>query len=1134
MSTTDVVRPAGPVSLEDKYTSSSGRALMTGIQALVRLTLEQRRLDRGWGLDTGAYVTGYQGSPLGGVDTEMGRAAAFLGEAGVVFRSGLNEELAATAVNGTQLLHRLPGRRHDGVVGFWYGKNPGLDRAADAIRHGNIAGTAPLGGAVAWIGDDPACKSSTVPSSSEAMARSLMVPLLAPSSVAEILELGLHAVALSRASGLWTALKIVADIADAAATVDFDGVGASITAPDPRRSTVKAGALVGPASLDAERDLVRVRLPRVHDYARAADLNRIVWEPARPRVAVVAGGAAFAAVLRALDDLGVDEVARQRIGLRLVKIGLPWPMEVAELRRLTAGVQEVVVIEEKLSFLESQLKEALYDGPERPRVRGKDLVPADGAVTGDVAARALAAALPEEHVPGARRAARPRIAVLASDGPSRAPFFCSGCPHNISTRAADDVLVGAGIGCHVMVALAPEGRGHLVGITQMGGEGSQWLGLAPFTDDPHFVQNLGDGTFSHSGSLAIRAAVAAGVNVTYKLLYNNAVAMTGGQAVQGGFDVPALTRLLAAEGVKAVVVTTPDPGAYRRVRLDPIARVRHRDDLDTVQAELATVPGVTVIVHDDRCAAEERRLRKRGALPAPAERVWINARVCEGCGDCGEASSCLSVVPVPTPFGRKTTIHQGSCNQDLSCLKGNCPSFVVVTPGRSRPVAAPAPPDLPEPSHRATGDALIRMCGIGGTGVVTVSQLLQMAAHLDGAYSAGLDQTGLAQKGGPVVSDVRLSGAPIDAAVNATESSVDVLLVFDLIGATSASTLDTLEAGRTVAVVNTAIAATAAMITDPAEPLPDVTALIGRIERATAAGNVLVDAQHIAERVVGDHLLTNMVVVGAAYQRGLLPLTADAIESAIELNGATVERNVLAFRWGRAAEAFPDVIPAAAPDGPVLHPAAARLLADRHVPTDLRGLLIPFVSELIGYQSVAYARRYVDEVKAVEGRRPGRSIVEAYARNLFKLMAYKDEYEVARLHLDPVERARLAGEFGAGATTRIMLHPPVLKALGLRRKIHLGPATEPALRVLRGLRRVRGTALDPFGRTETRRVERALPTEYRALVHDALDHLTPANKATALEIVELPDLVRGYEEVKAAAVASYRQRSGALLRTMRP
>ncbi len=1174
-----IARP--DASLDDKYDALTGPVLLNGIQALVRIALDQHRLDERAGRRTGIFVSGYPGSPLGGVDRELEREQQRLSAARVVFRPGLNEELAATAVSGTQLLGELERRRVDGVTGFWFGKSPGLDRAADAIRHGNVAGTAPLGGAVAWIGDDPASKSSTVPSSSEPLCRSLFVPLLAPGTVREQLELGLHAVALSRHAGLWSGLKVVADVADASAVVELDGLLDAIPQLPPRTAG-RPPVLLPPANLDAEHDLMVARLARASEYARAASLNRIAFEPRRPRIALVAAGMGFQAILRAVADLGLDAAAREQIGLRLVQLSMPWPLERDELRRLLGGVETVLVVEDKLPFVEQLVRDALYRLPDAPLVLGKQdgdgapLLSARGALSADDVAHAIGRVVGPEALgePGRERLARierrrnaaGRLAVL----PSRTPYFCSGCPHNVSTRADAEQLVGVGIGCHVMVALDDgERRGKLLGMPQMGGEGAQWIGLEPFTDDEHFVQNIGDGTFHHSGSLALRAAVAAGSRITYKLLYNDAVAMTGGQDAPGRLPIPELTRWLALEGVKRIVVTTPDPARYRRIALDPIATVRHRDELAATERELGAVDGVTVLIHDDRCATEKRRLRKRGKLETPPQRIWINERVCEGCGDCGEQSTCLSVVPTPTEFGRKTRIDQSSCNQDFTCLKGDCPSFLQVTPAAA-PARGPAPArtapptTLPAPVARVGREALLRMPGVGGTGVVTVSAIVQMAAHLDGRYAAGQEQIGLAQKGGPVISDIRLSDAPVEGQLRAGAGGADALIGFDLLGAAAPETLAVADPERTVAVVNTAATPTAQMVTDPTVSFPSVRGPRQRIERATKPGEaVFLDVESISQRLFGDHLPANMLLLGAAYQHGCVPIGAAAIDRAIELNGTAVDVNRAAFAWGRAAVADPDALQqalaptaerstsetasdatptdvAALPVGPArlarrARRRAATLTLEAEPGSALRRLLEVRVPELVAYQGLAYARRYADAVAQIaqaERERTGGTttgVAEAYARGLFKLLAYKDEYEVARLHLDVADRARRERELGAGAKVEIMLHPPLLRALGMKRKIAVRVGADPLMRTLVAARRLRGTRLDPFGYAQVRKVERALVDEYDQLVRRGVARLDAGNAGLVAELADLPDLVRGYEGVKLRNVERFRARAAELI-----
>ncbi|MBI0299390.1 indolepyruvate ferredoxin oxidoreductase family protein, partial [Streptomyces sp. PRKS01-29] len=927
--------------------------------------------------------------------------------------------------------------------------------------------------------------------------------------------------------------------------------------------------LVGPASLDAEHDMLTRRLDLARAYAREAGLNRITFSAAHATLGVVASGTSYAVVRRALADLGIGEADMEALGVRLIRLAMPFPLCDEDLVAMTGDLEQVLVVEDKVPFLEGHLKAALYGGADAPVVvgrhgeNGRPLLTARGTLGAEDVAKALAQRIGPDRLPRTATArlaslappAAPRIALPTVS--ARTPYFCSGCPHNTSTRTADDTLVGAGIGCHAMIALDGAGRGRQVGLTQMGGEGAQWIGLAPFTDDRHFVQNLGDGTFHHSGSLAIRAAVAAGVTMTYKLLYNDAVAMTGGQRPEGRLDVPALTRWLALEGVRKVVVTTAAPADYRGVRLDPIATVRHRDDLPAAEKELAATDGVTVLIHDDRCAAEERRLRKRGQLPAPAEKVVINERVCEGCGDCGDVSTCLSVQPVDTAFGRKTRIHQASCNSDLSCLKGDCPSFLLVEPKTTkakakgseakattaRPRAIPRPPvALTAPTPAVAADStLLRMPGIGGTGVVTVSQILQRAAHLDGRYAAGLEQTGLAQKGGPVVSDVRISSAPVTGAVRASRASADVLIGFDLLGAAADANLRIARPGHTIAVVNSAIVPTAAMVTNRVVVPGSPDDALERIESATRPGdNLYLDAQSMAEALFGDHMPTNMLLVGAAFQHGCVPLTEDAIEGAIRLGGAAVEKNLAAFRWGRAAALDPEAVrrALAAPERPVLEvtPEARAIAAAAARPGALQDTIALCAADLVAYQDRAYAERYATEVAeaaALARRRAGdgagERIAVAYARGLHKLMAYKDEYEVARLHLDTVERARVADEFGADATVSVLLHPPALRALGMKRKIRLRRTAPALFTLLRALRRLRGTRLDPFGYAEVRRQERALIEEYPRLVRAALARLTPGNAAAVEDLVRLVEAVRGYEDIKLARVEEFRATARAAL-----
>ncbi|MFC4058836.1 indolepyruvate ferredoxin oxidoreductase family protein [Planomonospora corallina] len=1168
------------ITPDDRYLLDGGQVFMTGTQALVRVILDQMRADRHAGLDTGTMVSGYPGSPLGGFDLELARARGHAEPLDVVHRPGQNEELGATAVWGSQLVPTLPRPRKAGVLGVWYGKAPGVDRAADALRHGNFVGAHPLGGMIALCGDDPTCKSSTLPSATESALAALGMPIVHPGTVQELLDLGRHAIAASRASGLWVAVKAVSNVVDGTGTVSVghdrivpvmpgvkndNGVEYSVEYEGRPYRHMPNGTLLTPWSLEMERTLVGPRTELARAYARENGLNRITSDPAGARLGIVASGTAYHDVREGFRKLGVTP---EEAGVRLLKIGMLWPLEPEIVRAFARGLEEIMVVEEKGPFLETLVKDVLYGTADAPRVLGKldengaRLIPRSGGVDADLAAKAIAFRLRRAGVApqagssdlgdrvskGLAVISRPEPLKLLT--PRRTPFFCSGCPHNRSTAVPDDAPVSAGIGCHTMVVLNPAGKGTLTGLTQMGGEGTQWIGQAPFTDTPHIFQNLGDGTFHHSGSLAIRAAVGAGVNITYKILYNSAVAMTGGQTIQPALAVAELTRWLEIEGVRRVVVTTDEPRRYRRVKLAKIAEVRDRSTLEETQRELAAIPGVTVLVHDQQCAAEKRRLRKKGALPTPAKRVVVNQRVCEGCGDCAKKSECLSVLPVETEFGRKTEIHQSSCNQDFSCADGDCPSFLTVVPakGKAAKRSVPAPPEMPSPALR-TGATTVRLVGIGGTGVVSVAQILGTAALLDGRRSRGLDQTGLAQKGGTVVSDVVIyddadGEGGGERSGRASTASVDAYLALDLIGATDPKQLAAADRDRTVAVVSTSLVPTGSMVLDPAANPVELGSPIGALEARTRADlNVYLDAEQLAQALFGDHMPANTIVVGAAWQRGLIPLSLRSIEQAIRSGGGrSAEKTVAAFHWGRAVVADPEAVaratgaaPAGTAGGTAALPAGAlaQLVASAGAAegSELHRLLTVRVPDLAAYQNLRYAVRYTEAVRAVLAREePGRCpVTEAYARQLHRLMAYKDEYEVARLHLDPAERARIAAEFGPGAKVSYNLHPPFLRAMGMNRKIRLGGWFDPAFRLLYGMRAVRGTKLDPFGRAEVRRVERELVAEYTRDVHRALEHLRPETEDLVRELAGLPEVIRGYEEVKLAGVAAYRERAAAIL-----
>ena len=1156
-----------PLTLEQRFTLEQGSVYLTGTQALVRLLLDQRRADRRAGLNTAGFVCGYPGSPVGGVDHELWRRAELLAEHQIVHRQGLNEELAATAAFGTQMLHEVPGARHDGVFAMWFGKAPGVDRSIDAFHHHNWRGVGRHGGVLAVAGDDPHARSTIFPSDSNAAFYKLAMPILAPGHVQEVLDLGLHGYALSRACGLWVGFKFVTDVADSAATAQVGPGRVRPVIPEllhdgqlfrPRLRANEAG----PPLIEAERTIMNAQLELARRYAAANGLNRIVLKPEGARVGLVAGGKTWYDLRQALRDLGLDDAELQRRGIALLKIGMLYPLEPRIVADFARGLDEIVVVEDKRPWLELFIKDILYAAPDgsRPRIVGKaddsgaPLLPLHGELSPDVIARALGRRLATQlagHAPAQARLQRlqapARGAVLLST--TRTPYFCSGCPHNSSLKAPEGAIVGAGIGCHIMALWMPKGYGSVKGYTQMGGEGAQWVGLAPFTDTRHFFQNLGDGTFAHSGSLGVRFAAATGTHVTYKLLFNSTVAMTGGQPVQGGMSVSSMVQSLQAEGVRRIIVTTDEPQRYPGGKVGN-AEVWPRERLMEAEQLLAKTEGVTVLLHDQQCATEKRRQRKRGKLAYKPRSAFINQRVCEGCGDCGVQSNCLSVQPVATEFGRKTEIHQSSCNQDLSCLKGDCPSFVTVeSPAVAQRLKAPRRLPFPEGVVLPEPVAIVPqqqfavcLTGIGGTGVVTVNQVLGTAAFSCGMRVQTYDHTGSSQKAGPVVSHLKVLAPGTDAAPTVGSGEADLLLVFDPLVGAAAHNLALAAAGRTVAVVSTTAVPTGEMVADRQRSFPAEARLRELIDGASRPEhNLFVDAQQLAERLLGDHMASNMFLVGAACQRGALPIPPAAIEEAIRLNGTAVEMNILALRWGRlyvaerervegalqqaAAAEMSQAVPAPAPD-----PVACELVARAGADGELRRLLDVRVPELIAYQDEAYAARYVERLRrlreAEAAALPGSSaLAEAAARQLYKLMACKDEYEVARLLLDAGERARLEQTFGAGARLRWHLHPTFLRRLGRQRKLELGPWFGPVLKLLARAKGLRGGAFDLFARSEVRRVERALLQHYEALVDALIPRLgqgmTPEQQAQAVALLASPDDVRGYEDVKLRCVGPY-------------
>ncbi len=1128
-------------ALGDKYRAESGSAYMSGIQALVRLPIEQMLRDRRRSLNTGCFISGYPGSPLGGYDSALLQAQKHLEPHNIHFSPGVNEDLALTAVMGSQLFQKLPDPAVDGAVGIWFGKGPGVDRSGDALRHASFAGTGKNCGALALAGDDHVSKSSTIPHQSELSFYNCSVPVLSPSHTQEVLDYGLYGIEMSRFSGAWTGLKLATDLCDGGGIVEFSPERCPVAIPEllidgePYEKTT-ATMLVVPYSLGLEADVHHHRLEAARHFARRNGMNRITAKHEDDRLGIVTCGKSYADLMSALRALRLGEEDLEREGVRILKMGMVFPLEPWIIDEFTDGLETVLVVEEKRSFLEFQLRELLFNRSVRPAVFGKTdaaggpLLPSTGELDADMIALVLGRFI--HRTPGVENEIKKIAAVsekFAKDPRvrgARAPSYCSGCPHNRSTLLLEGQIAGGGIGCHGMAGLMREVSRGIEYIFQMGGEGAAWIGASPFSKKKHIFQNIGDGTYFHSGRMAIQAAVDAGVNITYKILYNDAVAMTGGQTAAGGLPIPAVTHELEAQGIKKIVLISDDIERYGdRSMLARSVDVRERDELEDILAELEHVEGVSVMIYDQMCAAEKRRRRNRGILPKPLRRIVINERVCEGCGDCVKHANCVSLLPVETDFGPKTRIHQSSCNSDYTCAWGDCPSFVsvMIEDGsglKRRPLPELETMETPEPQDKveAGGGYRILMPGVGGAGVVTVNAMLATAALLDGRQAITLDQTGVAQKGGAVVAHLTISDRPIESSQRINAASLDLLLGFDLIGAAYAQNLKCCSPERTVAVVNSKEILTGEAIRKRLTVLSSEGGYVHSIRRNTRdEDNLFVDASTFAETLFGGHVFTNVFLVGAAYQKGLLPLTSAAIEEAIRLNGVAVERNLEAFAWGRKFIDDPGIFEQYLPQEGKSAPERTldELIADRE-------------DELTAYQNAAYAeeyRRFVERVRTAEQRvRTGaEELTKAVAWNLHKLMAYKDEYEVARLLADPSFQQRIDDIFEKPAKVVFHLHPPLLRSLGVKKKMALGPWFRPFLRLLARCKVLRGTPFDPFGRLPSRREERETIAWYRREIGALVDRLDVSTLTSAIEIARAPENIRGYEDVKRESAAHVKE-----------
>jgi len=1157
-------------SLEDKYTQERGTVFLTGTQALIRLLMLQRDRDQRAGLNTAGFISGYRGSPLGGLDQALWRARQHLEAHHVRFQPGVNEDLAATAIWGSQQLNLFPNAKYDGVFGMWYGKGPGVDRCGDVFKHANAAGTSRHGGVLVLAGDDHAAKSSTLPHQSEHIFKACLIPHLNPANVQDYLDLGLHGYAMSRFSGCWIAFKCVTDVVESGASVVVDPARIETRIPSdfvlpPGRLNIRWPDGI----LEQEARILDYKVYAALAYARANGLDRVVWDSPQARLGIATTGKSFGDVMQALADLGIDARIARDIGLRVYKVALSWPLEPQGARRFAEGLEEILVVEEKRQVIEYQIKEELYNwkaGVRAPRVVGKFddngewsraegqpagswLLPAHYEHSPAMVARVIAQRLEKLGMAGAlgsqfrerlafldfkeKALAKPRVSAV------RQPYFCSGCPHNTSTRVPEGSRATAGIGCHFMAVWMDR---NTATFTHMGGEGAPWIGQAPFTNEKHIFANLGDGTYFHSGLLAVRAAVAAKVNMTYKILYNDAVAMTGGQRHDGPLDPAMISRQIAAEGVKPIVVVTDEPDKYPHgTAWAAGVTVRHRDELDRVQRELRELPGVSAIIYDQTCASEKRRRRKRNEYPDPAKRVVINERVCEACGDCSAKSNCLSVEPLETEYGRKRAINQSSCNKDFSCLKGFCPSFVTVEGGRLRKGQSAARaetslPALPEPRQAGLAAPYgILVTGIGGTGVITIGQIVAVAAHLEGKGVSVLDMSGLAQKYGAVMSHVQVAERPEDIhATRLDTGGAQLVLGCDLVVTAGADALARMAPSRTRALVNASVTPTAEFVRNPNWRLPG-SDLQADIAEACGVGNAtFVPATELATALMGDAIASNMFMLGYAYQKGWLPLDGASLERAIELNGIAVEFNKRSFLWGRhAALDLERVRRAAAP--------ADVIPIEEHFSRDLGELVERRAKYLAEYQDAAYAARYralVERVRSIEAERAGSSkLAEAVARSYHRLLAYKDEYEVARLHADGALEKKIAGMFEGDYRVAFHLAPPLFSRVdpltGEPRKMRFGPWVLPLFRVLKRLKFLRGSALDPFGHTAERRMERALIAQYERTLDELLSGLSAANHALAVEIASLPEEMKGFGYIKQRNVAAAREKQEQLLRRWR-
>ena len=1154
-------------SLNDKYTLFEGRVIMSGIQALVRLLLDQHRADIIKGINTGTLVSGYRGSPVGTLDINLLKNKKLLDEHNVKFIPGVNEDLGATLIYGSQMAGMVSNVKYDGVLGMWYGKAPGVDRSGDIFRHANFMGVGKNGGVLAVAGDDPSCKSSTLPSQSEPALFDAMMPIFYPGNVQEILDLGRYAYEMSRYSGLWSGFKIVTDIADGFGNAFVDPQRVNVTIPDftyngqPWKHTQNA-KLVGHHSLPTEKEIHLGRITAAKHFLAANPINKITVQANNDKIGIVTAGKTYYDLIEAFESLGWSTDFLNSAGIRVLKLGATFPVDAPMINKFSEGLDEIFVIEEKRSFIEMLIKEEMFNYPNKPLIIGKldennnHLVPGYGELTADHLAKLLFkrySKLINADSPNTKINILTEIdnRVYAQSLSNRSMYFCSGCPHNTSTvKLPEGDSAFGGIGCHLMAMFVDDGKAF--GTTHMGGEGAQWAGMEPFVEKEHMFQNIGDGTFFHSGSLALRQAIAAKSHITYKILYNRAVAMTGAQDPDGGLDLPELTKYLKSQGVSKVIVTTDDTSAYdsiKKSRWDKDIEIMHRDDIIEAQKKLKAVEGVTVLIHDQSCAANLRRLRKRGLVHEPKERIFINEAVCEGCGDCGVKSNCLSVQPIKTEYGRKTQIDQPSCNKDYSCVDGNCPSFIKVIPSekndkRGLPEININSSKIPEPKKSNTKVGNIFMLGIGGTGVVTVNQIISTAAFLENKKVVALDQTGLSQKGGSVVSHLKiLEKDSSDCSSRVANGESDGYLVFDLLTGANPKNMEKLNSKRSISIISTSEIPTGDMVRSTKSEYPEAEHMIGLIKEFSKK-NVLLNATELSEHFFGSNMQANFIVIGAAYQAGSIPIDASSIEEAININGVAVKSNTEAFNIGRTLVSDPswvesidlyrtgDLKPV-----PVSSKESKKIIDSIKPDKELRSILEFRVPELIAYQNVDYAKEYAKFVRKVykieKKERSASTLSQNVAKYLFKFMAIKDEYEVARLSLKAELDMALSQEFGSSAKVHYMLHPPFLKGLanipllnrmpGVKSKIALGSWFRPFYMLLKNLKFIRGTRFDIMAlfSSEVRKADNDILDHYKSNILENLSDISNGSYEKLINFSALPDVVRGYEEVRLESMKTY-------------